>query len=272
MASSSVLARSACWATVEVTDRGPQPRTQRRGHAAPNGAASVASPERFANPFEPGSPSMDTRLGGMVEFGVWFARQRDLLGELRALAGRDFFCGCTLDDSACRRIILLDVANLPTSPFAAAGRAMGLTVCRPWASLLLVPEALGSKNIETRTWSTSYRGPVLIYSGTRIDAMGISAAQHVGLGADWHTQQQGWLGAAVLVDVHPARNFCCRPWGQTTVALRCPVAPLDISQASSVSGADLGPRGRRSATHIVGGSGASQPAGINQTRGGRAHP
>ena len=120
---------------------------------------------------------------------------------MRGLAGRDLACTCALDDPACHRNVLLDVANPPASAFAADGRAMALTVRRPWASLLLVPESLGGKTIENRTWATDYRGPVLIYGGTRIDKIGISAARRAGLDADWHTQQQGWLGAAVLVDV-----------------------------------------------------------------------
>jgi hypothetical protein len=38
---------------------------------------------------------------------------------------------------------------------------------------------------------------------------GVAAARAGGLDADWHASQQGWLGAAVLVDVHSARTHCC---------------------------------------------------------------
>ena len=154
------------------------------------------------------SNSLDARLGGLVEFAVWLACQPDLLADVRGLAGRDLACTCALDDPACHRNVLLDVANPPASAFAAEGNAMGLTIRRPWASLLLVPESMGGKTIENRTWATDYRGPILIYGGTRIDKIGISAAQRAGLDPDWHTQQQGWLGSAVLVDVHPARHLC----------------------------------------------------------------
>ncbi|WP_204809385.1 DUF4326 domain-containing protein [Mycobacterium riyadhense] len=217
MTSTFVLGRRARWATVEVTDLDPQPRTQRRGRDAPRGAASVAAAGRFANPFESESANPVARLGGLVEFAVWLARRRELLADVRRLAGRDLACTCALDDPACHRNVLLDVANPPTSPFAADGRAMALTLRRPWASLLLVPKELEGKTIENRTWATDYRGPILIYGGTRIDTIGIGAAQRAGLDADWHTHQQGWLGAAVLVDVHPARNHCCQPWGQRQV-------------------------------------------------------
>jgi ASCH domain len=40
-----------------------------------------------------------------------------------------------------------------------------LTIRQPWAHLI----ANGSKNIENRTWSTSYRGPVLIHASLNID-------------------------------------------------------------------------------------------------------
>lgn len=37
----------------------------------------------------------------------------------------------------------------------------GLTIRQPWASLI----AAGVKTVETRSWSTSYRGPLLIHAG-----------------------------------------------------------------------------------------------------------
>ena len=36
-----------------------------------------------------------------------------------------------------------------------------ITVHQPWASLL----TLGYKGYETRSWATSYRGPILIHAG-----------------------------------------------------------------------------------------------------------
>lgn len=40
-----------------------------------------------------------------------------------------------------------------------------LTIIQPWASLI----ALGEKKIETRSWRTKYRGPVLIHAGKSVD-------------------------------------------------------------------------------------------------------
>lgn len=38
-----------------------------------------------------------------------------------------------------------------------------LTLNQPWASLVVI----GAKSIETRSWRTSYRGPLLIHAGRR---------------------------------------------------------------------------------------------------------
>lgn len=40
-----------------------------------------------------------------------------------------------------------------------------LTIRQPWASLI----ALGEKHIETRSWKTKYRGPLLIHAGKSIN-------------------------------------------------------------------------------------------------------
>jgi len=49
----------------------------------------------------------------------------------------------------------------PTDPIRWSGRA--LSVKQPWANLI----AQGRKTIETRTWSTSYRGELLIVSSRK---------------------------------------------------------------------------------------------------------
>jgi len=53
-------------------------------------------------------------------------------------------------------------ALLPLSKRASA-RMRALSVKQPWANMI----ANGSKTIETRTWSTKYRGPLLIVSSAR---------------------------------------------------------------------------------------------------------
>ncbi|GAA2429083.1 DUF4326 domain-containing protein [Mycolicibacterium llatzerense] len=209
------------WAPMN-TDIGPQPRMHRPDHPAASGAVSVDSGTDFANPFEADARNDEQRRAALLQYAVWLAAQPSQIGATRQLGGHDLSCTCALGDSTCHRNVLLDIANPPRDAFAAEGRAMGLTLRRPWASLLLVPETLGGKTIENRTWSTDYRGPVLIYGGTRIDNAGVAAARRAGLDTDWHVDQQGWLGAAMLVDVHRSRG-CCRPWGQPHVRDDVPV-------------------------------------------------
>lgn len=38
-----------------------------------------------------------------------------------------------------------------------------LSLTQPWASLVII----GAKSVETRSWSTSHRGPLLIHAGKR---------------------------------------------------------------------------------------------------------
>lgn len=204
------LARSA---NVEATDLDPTARQHRPGEPVSLGVA--VDEGVFANLFDQDGLSPVQRMGALVKYAVWLAgRRSELLAVRDQLAGRDLSCTCPLNDPACHRNVLLDVANPPARPLSAGGRAMAMTVRRPWASLLLVPGEHGGKTVENRTWATDYRGPVLIYAGTLVDNAGLQAAQRAGLDADWHESRRGWLGAAVLTDVHRASWNCCRPWGQ----------------------------------------------------------
>jgi activating signal cointegrator 1 len=47
----------------------------------------------------------------------------------------------------------------------------GLSLTQPWASLI----ALGAKQIETRSWSTSYRGRVAIHAAKNLEPVGGAA-------------------------------------------------------------------------------------------------
>jgi hypothetical protein len=63
--------------------------------------------------------------------------------------------------------------------------------------------------------SVDNRGPIALNAGARVDEAGMAAAERAGFDVRWHADQGGWLGAAVLVDVHPARRRCCKPWGHS---------------------------------------------------------
>ncbi len=210
MTAAVIAPRPARWADVIVD---LEPQAVCAGPGQPHRGVDVGAGSLFANPFAPDSGADDAaRVGALLRYAVWLAGHRGLLESARQLRGRDLVCPCPVTDSGCHRRVLLDICNPP--PGTGGGDAMGLTVRRPWASLLLVPEQFGGKTVDNRAWGTDYRGPVMIYGGTRVDEAGLHAAHAAQLDADWHAAQQGWLGGAVLTDVHLARGNCCQPWGR----------------------------------------------------------
>jgi hypothetical protein len=110
--------------------------------------------------------------------------------------------------------VLIDLAQPARDPYSPGGHALAITLARPWASLVVLPNTLCPTAIH-RSFDTDYRGALCIIAGHRIDPAGLTAAAAASLTADWRTTQTGWLGAAVLVDVHRAAN-CCQPWGHQT--------------------------------------------------------
>ena len=74
-----------------------------------------------------------------------------------------------------------------------------LSVKQPWASLI----ASGKKSIETRSWTTSYRGPILICSGQSPDT---AAMRRFGVvPAEWEDKYPPGVALCVvsLVTVEP---------------------------------------------------------------------
>ena len=70
-----------------------------------------------------------------------------------------------------------------------------ISLWQPWASAI----ALGAKTIETRSWATSYRGPLVIHAAKRINQ-----GELIHLSSVW-----GWQGALKpLIDKCPVRNNC----------------------------------------------------------------
>lgn len=77
-----------------------------------------------------------------------------------------------------------------------------LTLHQPWASLI----AVGAKTIETRSWSTKYRGPIAIHAAKTEAPSRTFAAQMMAIPAlDGHAWNEMPFGAVVaiaeLVDV-----------------------------------------------------------------------
>lgn len=74
-----------------------------------------------------------------------------------------------------------------------------LSVKQPWASMI----ARGQKSIETRSWSTNYRGPLLICAGQSPD---VGALRRFGVvPAEWEDKYPPGIALAIvtLLDVTP---------------------------------------------------------------------
>lgn len=85
-----------------------------------------------------------------------------------------------------------------------------LSVKQPWASLI----ASGRKSIETRTWQTSYRGPLLICAGKSPDMDAI--VRFGGSPEDWELRFPPGIALCVvsLVTITPMTQYdeasaCC---------------------------------------------------------------
>lgn len=84
-----------------------------------------------------------------------------------------------------------------------------LSIRQPWTELVLSH----GKDVENRTWTTTWRGVLVLHAGLRWDDTAAEPAIQHGVRLDQHLPT-GYLGVADLVDVHRGRG-CCRPWGQT---------------------------------------------------------
>lgn len=98
-----------------------------------------------------------------------------------------------------------------------------ISIKQPWASLIITgaPNVetgeIELKDIENRTWATSYRGPLLIHSSGRRDAVSsdkIERRFNVRLANDGPTS--GVVGIADLVDcvrTHPSKWYVTGHFG-----------------------------------------------------------
>jgi hypothetical protein len=149
------------------------------------------------------------RAAALADYAVRLASRPDLIARARTeLAGHDVACPCAAG-VPCHRDILIDVAEPLAGP-AGTGHGLAITLTRPWASLVLLPEALSPIVVHTRSWSTDYRGAMCVIGARRLDEHAVTAAAVAGFDACWHARQGAWLGVGVLVDVHRATNTCCR--------------------------------------------------------------
>lgn len=87
-----------------------------------------------------------------------------------------------------------------------------LSIRPPWAQLIIG----GWKPCENRTWTTNYRGPMLVHAGQKWDTPPAGVAQDLaGLGIT-PTSPRGYLGVVNLASIHKA-TACrgpCGDWGE----------------------------------------------------------
>lgn len=88
-----------------------------------------------------------------------------------------------------------------------------LTLKQPWADAI----TYGPKRTENRTWTTKYRGPVLIHAGAAYDLMGRFIITDRAALNSWPDTRKAVIATAELVDIHAAAKECCPQWGEPNV-------------------------------------------------------
>ncbi|VBA61502.1 DUF4326 domain-containing protein [Mycobacterium attenuatum] len=114
----------------------PQPVQRILGKPLPDNTIAVDTHPRWRNQFDP-APCADTRhrrAAALAEYAVWLAGRRDLIRARTELQAHHLACACPLDQP-CHRDVLLDLADPDVAAGRRYGRAIGLTVRRPWAGV-----------------------------------------------------------------------------------------------------------------------------------------
>lgn len=89
--------------------------------------------------------------------------------------------------------------------------ARALSIARPWAGLIVH----GYKPVENRTWSTRYRGTLIVHASQRWDRAVADIAEALGLPGSKHGHATGYVGSVDLVDVHHATDCGgCSIWAE----------------------------------------------------------
>ncbi|SES04167.1 ASCH domain-containing protein [Streptomyces qinglanensis] len=87
-----------------------------------------------------------------------------------------------------------------------------LTIRQPWADAI----THGSKRVENRTWTTNYRGQILIHAGATDDRHAILPFGENTARRNYPDTRSAILAVANLTDCH-AYADCCEPWGNWDV-------------------------------------------------------
>ncbi|MEU6990300.1 ASCH domain-containing protein [Streptomyces sp. NPDC046465] len=87
-----------------------------------------------------------------------------------------------------------------------------LTIKQPWADAI----AHSTKRTENRTWTTRYRGPILIHAGGAYDQTAGRTVSDLAALHSWPDYRGAIIATATLADIHVA-DGCCAPWGEPDV-------------------------------------------------------
>ncbi len=107
-------------------------------------------------------------------------------------------------------------------------RWRAVTLKGPWDFPIVVPpvpDGPEPKRPENRTWSTAWRGPILIHAGLGWDTTGERdpnvTAYWTSIMGDRPLHRDNWsrwrghvIAVATITDCHQAKPNCCKPWGQ----------------------------------------------------------
>lgn len=72
-----------------------------------------------------------------------------------------------------------------------------LSVRTPWAWMIVA----GHKNVENRSWTSAYRGPLIIHAGYKTEPEGFETAARRGITLPAEPPRGGIIGVVDLVDV-----------------------------------------------------------------------
>lgn len=109
---------------------------------------------------------------GLAGLRHWLEHEYDLL----------LLCGCA-DYSRCHRKTIVEALRadvpdievvMPPEPASSAETSLALSIRQPWTWLLTHPAEVAAcglppKTLENRTWSTRYRGPLLLHAGATLE-------------------------------------------------------------------------------------------------------
>lgn len=91
-----------------------------------------------------------------------------------------------------------------------------LSIRQPWAwAILHADGAHGPKDVENRTWRTTFRGPVLIHAGKRQDGEGWATLEGLALELPLYVETGGIIGVVDLIDCvqdHPSPWAMAEHW------------------------------------------------------------